>query len=344
MCAFEDRRLVLACLLQPWLRCPASHALVASLVPDATAFVRTACVSALGLPSGTPLPLSPPSSRDPLRPCTLTCGHSPSVGPAGDAAPAPAAGHDGDGDEAVLREGIRHLPFGLMYLGDTSCYAAARVAGGDGATPQEVQALGERGSKRARLHGSAEGEAGGARAAEGRRTGDSGAVATAATDGAAAVAAVAMADPGMHSRHVWWRTAAAALAALFTDPAGPLARPAGRTAACGVQAAATARGGPRRSGSGTARRESSGAGGSLDWVGFGPCCHDVALVLQRILQVAMVRPHTGGHGHCTPGAHVYTRIGDVFLHARFHRAAWCMRRKERVHAHGHVISSSTPLH
>lgn len=288
---------MLACLLQPWLRCPASHALVASLVPDPVACVRSACVSALGLPSATALPLSPPSSRDPLPPRTLTCGHNASVGPTGDAAAAAAPSHDDD--EAVLREGVRHLPHGLMYLGDVTCYAAARDACWYGTAAAELHGLGERGSKRARLHASAEGEAAEPRAA----------------DGAAAVAAVAMADPGMHSRHVWWRTAAAALAALFTDQAGPLARPAARTAACGA-AAATAGPGSRRSGgsgpSGTARRQSSGAGGTSDWVGFGPGCHDVALVLQRILQVAMVRPHTRRpRGHLTPTSK-YTQLREMF--------------------------------
>lgn len=291
LCAFEDRRLVLACLLQPWLRCQASRTLVTSLIPDPTAFFHASCVAALGLPAGTPLPFTPPGSRDPQPTRTLGCGHNPHAGHGGGGVAAATAG-----DDSPLQQVVQHLPFRLMNLGDTSAYAAARGAG----VPVDRSAD-ERDSKRARVHGSGESSA----SADVRRQSSSGPTAGthAPRGGAAAVAAVAMADPGMHSRHIWWRTAAAALAALFTDPEGPL----GASATCSTALAAGSvdsaaghgalgmeahGGGPRRADSGTSgapRRQSSNAAGVAGWAGLGPCCHDVALLLQRVLQVAMVR-------------------------------------------------------
>lgn len=281
---------MLACLLQPWLRAEASSVLVSSFIPDPITLIQSACASALGLPAATVLPVQPPGVQD--RPCahTLTCGHRPSPAACGDDS-AVAGGVSSTGaDERLLTAAVAHLPLGLQYAADRGTYAAIRMGTGAEATSGD-----ERDHKRVRLqerHSASAADRGGGHTAHAAGAGEGPVAAT-------AVAAVAMAEPGMVEKHAWWRTAAAALAALFTDPEGPCRPVAAR---CGDGSSSQEGGGGACArASGTGRREHGGRVSSFGrrpggrsgagWAGLGSCGHDLVLVLHRVLQVAMVRPH-----------------------------------------------------
>lgn len=111
-----------------------------------------------------------------------------------------------------------------------------------------------------------------------------------ATVAAAALSAVATAEPGMHDKHAWWRAAAAVLAAHFTaahSPSSCGAAHAGETAPLTTQQSPTTKGvggGPWR---GAAHAPCEG-GPQSEPACMGDAQHDVGLVLQRALMVAMV--------------------------------------------------------
>eukprot|EP00892_Ulva_mutabilis_P006055 jgi/Ulvmu1/3821/UM018_0032.1 len=287
LCAFEDRRLVLACLLQPWLASEACSTLLSSIVPSPLLFIKATSAAALGMPGGTSLLLPPPASQDPPCTCPLTCGHKPPPVPCGDRDVDMLADDGANAGGTALRSTAEFLPFGLKYVADRAVYASIRMSLSPACRapytgPPSTE---ERGHKRIRLHERQRGPAAGQ--GDQRISGD----ATQPSAVASAVAAVAMSDPGMHEGHAWWRTAAAVLAALFTDPEGPL------------------------SAAGVAGRPPA-AGRAAGWAGLGPCCHDVALVLQRVVQVAMASPGaegTAGKGGILPDITLPTQPPGAIL-------------------------------
>lgn len=110
---------------------------------------------------------------------------------------------------------------------------------------------------------------------------------------AAALSAVATAKPGMHDKHSWWHAAVAALAAHFTTALAPsfCSGEQGKDGAEGVQKGsgqATGAVGGIVGGKTVTGRGLGGVGGVDAQACMEDWHHDVGLVLQRALMVAMV--------------------------------------------------------
>jgi hypothetical protein len=288
--AFDDAPLAAACMMLPWLGDVASEALLATLLPqDPLGFVRSACARSLGLPAHAQLDLQPPGMHD----CELLqacpCGHSLP----GERGLASSADHS-----SAASSGYRaHLPLGVAWAGDSQSYVAARhrAAGG-----------GHRGHKRARSPRQADLSSdcapqplvdtdahGGQGDEEDDRPPKLAAAGSTWAQGLEAaarkLAAAAIADPGMHDRYAWWRTAADTLAAFYVqDAAGggvggsevPCEPP--RAHDCDMEGEGGDAGcdGPRPS---AHKHTLPGASASLH------SQQSICLLLQRALLVAMVR-------------------------------------------------------
>jgi hypothetical protein len=240
--AFEDEKLVLALLVQPWLGSVEDEAVLECVLSTKrpVALVESACRNVLGLPATAAIPLQLPHGK--------LCSHNVSAS-------------DTNASTETMKESAARfaaVPAQLRWTYDAAMACAARHAA-------------------SKCHTSSPDKAG-----RGMVAGVRGHVARGVAAGVSKVLQVVQADPGMRSRFSWWPAAAAALweDVLRVYPRSDN-RAVGQSCQKGIPGHENAVDGVGDMGVGDAGRAAVPEGVTLNK-------HDVALLLQRTVMVAMV--------------------------------------------------------